>query len=185
MSVLAPELLILTILSHEFDIETDLNVISRLAAAREEENDHFRDFLEARDPTITDTIVFSLQETVSRKIDCKQCGNCCKSLMIVVTEEELLRVAAVTNTTAEEFKSNYLAEGLSGKMIMNTMPCHFLSDRQCTIYTERFAGCREFPALHMPGFTDRFFTVQMHYNRCPIIFNVVELLKKELSFFTS
>jgi hypothetical protein len=105
--------------------------------------------------------------------------------MIVVTEEELEKVAAKTNTPSDEFKSSYLAEGLSGKLIMNAMPCHFLSDNQCTIYADRFAGCREFPALHLPGFTNRFFTVQMHYDRCPIIFNVVELLKKELLFFTT
>jgi Fe-S-cluster containining protein len=185
MTVLFPEILILTILFNEFDITTDLDEISLLAARREEENDHFRDFLQVRDPTITDTIVFALQEAVSQQIDCKKCGNCCKSLMIVVTEDELQRVAAVTNTPPDEFKSGYLAEGLNGKMIMNSMPCHFLSDRQCTIYADRFAGCREFPALHLPGFTARFFTVQMHYHRCPIIFNVVEQLKKELLFFTT
>lgn len=184
-AVLTPETLILTILSHEFDIETDLNEISLLAARREEENDHFRAFLEASNPTHTDSLVFALQEAVSEQIDCKKCGNCCKSLMIVVTEEEMERVSAKKNISTREFKSSYLAEGLSGKMIMNSMPCHFLHEQQCTIYTDRFAGCREFPALHLPGFTARFFTVQMHYDRCPIIFNVVELLKKELSFFTT
>jgi Fe-S-cluster containining protein len=182
---LAPEILTLTILSPEFDIKSDLNEISLLAACREEENDHFRNFLEARDPSLIDNIVFALQEEVTQQIDCKKCGNCCKSLMIVVTEEELQKVAAKTKTPSDEFKSSYLAEGLSGKLIMNAMPCHFLSDNQCTIYADRFAGCREFPALHLPGFTNRFFTVQMHYDRCPIIFNVVELLKKELLFFTT
>ena len=182
---MATEILTLTILSPEFDIKSDLQEIFLLAASREDENDHFRDFLKARDPKITDTIVFALQEAVSDKIDCKKCGNCCKSLMIVVTQEELQKVAALTDTTSEKFKSDHLAEGISGQLIMNSMPCHFLSDRQCTIYADRFAGCREFPALHLPGFTHRFFTIQMHYDRCPIIFNVVELLKKELLFFTT
>jgi Fe-S-cluster containining protein len=69
-------------------------------------------------------------------------------------------------------------------MIMNAIPCRFLEELSCTIYTVRFAGCREFPALHLPGFTARYFTTRMHYGRCPIIFNVLEALKKELSFFT-
>jgi Fe-S-cluster containining protein len=64
------------------------------------------------------------------------------------------------------------------------MPCRFLADSSCTIYAHRFAGCREFPALDLPGFTQRYFTIQMHYDRCPIIFNVVEQLKKELHFFS-
>ncbi|MCA6473411.1 MAG: YkgJ family cysteine cluster protein [Chitinophagaceae bacterium] len=72
-----------------------------------------------------DNIVFALQEAVTQQIDCKKCGNCCKSLMIVVTEEELQKVAAKTNTPSDEFKSSFLAEGLSGKLIMNAMPCHF------------------------------------------------------------
>jgi hypothetical protein len=50
------------------------------------------------------------------------------------------------------------------------------------VYEDRFAGCREFPALHLPFFTKRLFTVMMHYSRCPIIFNVVEKLKMKTGF---
>ncbi|MBV9989122.1 MAG: hypothetical protein JO301_15695, partial [Chitinophagaceae bacterium] len=45
-----------------------------------------------------------------------------------------------------------------------------------------FAGCREFPALHVPGFRNRLFTTFMHYERCPIIFNVMEQLKDVIGF---
>ncbi|MFK5088425.1 YkgJ family cysteine cluster protein, partial [Klebsiella pneumoniae] len=67
-------------------------------------------------------------------------------------------------------------------MVINKVPCHFLSDNQCTVYEHRFAGCREFPALHLPKFFKRLFTVFMHYERCPIIFNVVEALKQKTKF---
>lgn len=177
------ECLILTIPIQDSHIETDLVTIAGLAAAREEENDQFRYFLEARDRDTTDALVFKLQEQVSQQVDCRQCGNCCKTLMIVVTEEELARVASLTSADPADFKSNHITEGWNGKMILNQMPCQFLNNRECTIYPDRFAGCREFPALHLPGFTSRFFTIQMHYDRCPIIFNVVEQLKKELRFF--
>jgi Fe-S-cluster containining protein len=181
---IAPNYLILTISTLPTDIVTDLAEIARLAALREEENDHFRSFIEARHPGETDKHVFRLQEAVSAHIDCRQCGNCCRSLMIVVSEDELDQVAALTNETSTDFKSKYIAEGLAGKMLLNSMPCRFLADSSCTIYAHRFAGCREFPALDLPGFSQRYFTIQMHYDRCPIIFNVVEQLKKELHFFS-
>lgn len=177
--------LILTISIIPTDIVTDLSEIARLAAIREEENDHFRSFIEARDPSETDKSVFRLQEVVSAGIDCRQCGNCCRSLMIVVSEEELDRVALLSNETTADFKSKHITEGLAGKMLLNSMPCRFLEDSSCSIYEHRFAGCREFPALHLPGFAHRYFTIQMHYDRCPIIFNVVEQLKKELHFFSA
>ena len=170
--------LFLTILTPNPHIETDL------ADQREDENDHFQSFLATQDATGIDARVFALQADITPKIDCRQCGNCCKTLMIEVTQPEAERVAQVLGVESDQFVSENLEKGIGQRMIMNTMPCRFLEELSCTIYTDRFAGCREFPALHLPGFTARYFTTRMHYGRCPIIFNVLEALKKELSFFT-
>ena len=62
-------------------------------------------------------------------------------------------------------------------MLMNAIPCTFLKEEKCTVYAHRFAGCREFPAMHLPNFNKRLFTTFMHYSRCPIIYNVIEGLK--------
>lgn len=104
--------------------------------------------------------------------------------MIEVTQPEADRVAQLLGQPTDQFVEDNLEKGIGRRMIMNTIPCRFLHELSCTIYADRFAGCREFPALHLPGFTDRYFTTRMHYGRCPIIFNVLEALKKELSFFT-
>ena len=158
--------------------------IAQLADQREDENDHFQSFLATQDATGIDARVFALQADITPKIDCRQCGNCCKTLMIEVTQPEAERVAQLLGLESDQFVSENLEKGIGQRMIMNTMPCRFLEELSCTIYNERFAGCREFPALHLPGFTARYFTTRMHYGRCPIIFNVLEALKKELSFFT-
>ena len=176
--------LFLTILTPIPHIETDLQQIAQLADQREEENDHFQTFLENQDAAGIDAKVFALQAVITPQIDCRQCGNCCKTLMIEVTQPEADRVSQLLGVESEQFVSENLEKGIGQRMIMNTMPCRFLVDLSCTIYTERFAGCREFPALHLPGFTARYFTTRMHYGRCPIIFNVLEALKKELCFFT-
>ena len=176
--------LFLTILTPISHIETDLQLIAHLADQREEENDHFQSFLASEDAASIDARVFTLQADITPKIDCRQCGNCCKTLMIEVTQPEADRVAEVLGVESDQFVAENLEKGIGQRMIMNAIPCRFLEELSCTIYTDRFAGCREFPALHLPGFTARYFTTRMHYGRCPIIFNVLEALKKELSFFT-
>ncbi len=82
-----------------------------------------------------------------------------------------------------DFDERYLEKGMGDALLMNTVPCPFLTVRStCSVYAGRPAGCREFPALHLPHFTKRLFTVFMHYDRCPIIFHVVEQLREELNF---
>ena len=176
--------LFLTILTPISHIETDLQLIAYLADQREEENDHFQSFLANRDPVGIDLSVFALQAAITPQIDCRQCGNCCKTLMIEVTQPEADRVAQLLGIESDQFVAENLEKGIGQRMIMNAIPCRFLEELSCTIYADRFSGCKEFPALHLPGFTARYFTTRMHYGRCPIIFNVLEALKKELFFFT-
>jgi Fe-S-cluster containining protein len=127
-------------------------------------------------------MVSQLNDRVSPQISCVDCGNCCKSLMVLISGEEADKLSGHLNQTRESFDEQYLEKGSNGLMIMNRMPCHFLSDNKCTVYEYRFEGCKEFPALHLPEFSRRLFTTFMHYERCPIIFNVVEQLKDEMSF---
>lgn len=176
--------LFLTIRTPDTHIESDLAKIAIWAVEREEENDHFQSFLSTYDSGLIDERVFALQEQITPKIDCQQCGNCCKSLLIEVTQPEAERVAAFLGEDATQFMEENLEKGIGERMIMNAIPCRFLHELSCTIYADRFAGCHEFPALHLPGFTQRYFTTRMHYGRCPIIFNVWEALKKDLPFFT-
>ena len=127
-------------------------------------------------------MVNTLQASIAPRIDCTRCGNCCKSLMVLLSETEADQLSGHLQQTRQEFDEQYLEKGSNGMMIMNRMPCHFLSENKCTVYEYRFEGCKEFPALHLPDFKKRLFTTFMHYERCPIIFNVVERLKDEMSF---
>lgn len=129
-----------------------------------------------------DTTVFALNQIIEPQIDCTQCGNCCKSLMVNITNEEATNAAEFLNISRPDFDEKYIEKGSHELMIINTIPCAFLTGTSCSIYSHRFAGCKEFPALHLHQFNKRLFTVMMHYNRCPIIYNVVEQLKKETGF---
>lgn len=160
-------------------------MVEALASEKEKENDLFSEFLSLLDTDILDQTVQELDRSVTAAIDCTQCGNCCRSLMINVSEPEANEVAAHLGKSRDIFDQQYLEKGSEGRMIINTIPCHFLSGNRCSIYAYRFSGCREFPGLHIPGFNKRLFTVFMHYGRCPIIFNVVELLKTDTGFIKS
>lgn len=134
------------------------------------------------DSASLDQAVFELSASIAPKIACTECGNCCKSLMVNIDEDEANHLAAHLGQKRSEFDANYISKGESGKMVINAIPCHFLKDNSCTVYSHRFAGCKEFPAFHVPDFNKRLFTTFMHYDRCPIIFNVIEKLKIDTSF---
>ena len=163
-------------------METNLTTILALAAQRENENDDFRSFLKKQNTEDIDRLVHAINDEITPKIDCTECGNCCKTLMINITTEESERLATHLEMTIPDLKSRYIEESLQGKMIMNTIPCHFLGGTKCTIYEKRFTECRDFPHLHKNNFTDRLFGTLMYYAMCPIIYNVVERLKIETGF---
>ncbi len=164
----------------EKQLLADLEQIAALSIDREAENDLFAQKVKQLDPVMVDQWVLALNESIAPQIDCTSCGNCCKTLMINVTDMEADRMAAHLSISRSNFDDQYLEKGSNGMMLMNSIPCSFLKDKKCSVYESRFEGCREFPAMHLPGFSKRLFTTLMHYSRCPIIFNVVEEMKKKM-----
>ena len=161
---------------------TDLSLLQSMAIDKEQENVRFKEFIKECNGEEVDELVKKLDVIVSPTINCTKCGNCCKSLMVCLNENEANTLSNHLQQSREEFDEKYLEKGSNGMMIMNQMPCHFLLDNKCTIYDYRFEGCKEFPALHLPNFKRRLFTTFMHYDRCPIIFNVVEQMKERMGF---
>ncbi|WP_133472658.1 YkgJ family cysteine cluster protein [Sediminibacterium goheungense] len=148
---------------------------------REAENDLFAHNVKEMDPLVIDQMVHKLNQDISPRIDCTVCGNCCKTLLINVEEGEANRLTNHLALSRTDFDHQYLEKGSNGMMIMNAIPCSFLTEKKCSVYEFRFDGCREFPAMHLPGFSKRLFTTLMHYGRCPIIFNIVEAMKEQMS----
>ena len=167
------------------DIITDLKMIQTHALEKEDINDQFISFLKGQPADEVDQQVQGLSAGITPQIDCTQCGNCCRSLMIQVEQQEINKLSRRLNMSEETFIGQYVEKGMSDQMIMNTIPCHFLEDNRCRVYEDRFSGCREFPALHLPQVRSRLFTIFMHYGRCPIIYNVIEALKERLNFASS
>jgi len=75
---------------------------------------------------VLDKEVAELNEDITAKIDCTTCGNCCKSLMITVSEKEADQLSKRLSITRLSFDEQYLEKGLHGLNLINTIPCHFL-----------------------------------------------------------
>lgn len=163
-------------------LTTDRNFIKAQAEINEDENDNFRIYLKSFNSDELDDKVHAINDCVTPQIDCTTCGACCMKLMINVTEEEKNSVAAHLNITSQKFKENYLEESIQGKLIINTIPCHFLAYSKCKIYENRFTECRAFPHLQEKNFQGRLFGTLLHYAMCPIVYNVVEELKVAVGF---
>ena len=164
------------------DYPSNLVFIASQALLKEEENDHFLRSLRNWDGIELDDIAHAINAIVSSAIDCKQCGNCCKSLVINVTKEEVGLLAKHLELPEELTREKYIEESQQGNCFINTIPCHFLSDNKCTIYESRFTECRDFPHLHKPGFKARLAGTLNYYGTCPIIYNVIEEVKTSVGF---
>jgi uncharacterized protein len=161
----------------------NLPFIAAEAVAREKEHMAFRSFLKGKDGKEVDKLVIPLGEKYTQAIDCTQCGNCCKKYMISIDKNDIEKLARGLHITVDACKEKYV-EGSdeSDTYLMNAIPCKLLKDNKCTVYEHRPETCAEFPHVDKPGFTSRLFQMIDAYGVCPIVYHVMEDLKKEYRF---
>ena len=165
-------------------IETDLRVIAAAAEAKADEHTHFLAYIQQSEGAALDRLVQPIYERVQAAVDCTHCGNCCKTLVINITPDEVTGLATYLGQPEASVREAWIEESLQGNCYMNAIPCHFLKDQKCSIYEQRFTECRDFPHLHKPGFRERLLGTLGHYGRCPIIYNVIEAVKEQCGFKT-
>ncbi|MEO7444685.1 MAG: YkgJ family cysteine cluster protein [Ferruginibacter sp.] len=163
-------------------LEKDREIIAAAGNDRMEENDDFLAFMKQKEDANTDVVIHALQAEIADAIDCTACGACCQSLVINVTLPDATDLAKHLNESLPAFKEKYLEESQQGHLVVDAIPCHFLSGKVCTVYNHRFTECREFPHLHKPGFIARLPFTLMYYTMCPIIYNVVEAAKDSFGY---
>jgi len=109
-------------------------------------------------------------------IDCKECGNCCRSLAVTIDKKELLAMANAKNDNMTDFERKFTVSDEDGDRVLKS-PCPMLDGNLCSIYSHRPDTCRTFPHLEKPGFVSRLIGVIGSLSVCPIAFNVFEDLK--------
>jgi hypothetical protein len=166
----------------------DLVQLRVLAQKKEEENWAFRQFLKTRcnlEPEEIDHRVATTTESVWAGINCTQCANCCREVRPTFSEEEVGHLAVRLRMTPQQFVETYLEHAEPGDenpWQTRSAPCPFLKDKRCSVYENRPADCRGYPYLYEPEFVFRIMGMIERTSTCPIVYEVMEDLKRSLGF---
>ena len=163
----------------------DLVQIRKMAEAKEDENFRLRKFLKQCDLETKeiDHHVFEITRRVWAGIDCTTCANCCRELRPTFSEDEVERVAQRLGMERQIFIETYLDrsdEDSTNPWQTRTTPCPFLKDNLCSVYEDRPADCSDYPHLFKPDFASRTLMMIDRTFTCPIVYEVMEELKKSL-----
>ena len=94
------------------------------------------------------------------KIDCLDCGNCCKKMTPTFLDADIQRISKHLGMTQAAFKKKWIKreepeeDGTPGDLVNKTQPCQFINlvDNKCSIYEVRPADCSAFPHFHQQDF---------------------------------
>ncbi len=164
-------------------IERDIDRIKKLSEEKEEENRSFRSFLKSSEIPAKkiDIIVQQLSQTISSQIDCQTCGNCCREILPVLKQNDIVNMAGTLDLSVKKFKKKYLVKAeVPDGYTFNTNPCPFLEGNICSVFVSRPDDCRSYPHLHKKKFVSRTISVINNCSVCPVVFNVYENLKNEI-----
>jgi uncharacterized protein len=166
----------------------DLVQIRKSGEEKEEENIRFRQFLKTRcnlEPDEIDQRVFEITRRVWAGIDCTSCANCCREVKPTFSEEDVGRLSRRLGMERQQFIDTYLEhleENDENPWQTRTTPCPFLKENLCSVYEDRPADCSGYPYLDRSGFVFRTIGMIDRTFTCPIVYEVLEELKKALGF---
>jgi len=166
---------------------TDLDEMRRLATERHDTFEVMRETLEF-DETLPDdaldALVEAIAEPIAAAIDCKQCGNCCRSLDVCLIPSDLAPLSQALHIPIEAVKTRYVDEAAGQAQgewaVMPAHPCPLLRGNLCSIYEHRPHACRQYPQL-TPDFRYNIDDTIEGASHCPIIYNVLSALAERVN----
>lgn len=167
---------------------TSLAEVRRLAESKADENRNFRRYLTAHH--FPEEPFHILAAEIESGIDCTECANCCRQLVVSVSEAAVEEIAAFLDITPEEVVRLYTAPdaAVPGNRLLRQEndACVFLDGNLCMIYEARPKACRDFPHVtaHSRTLGSRFSSLCRNAWLCPIIYNAIEGYK-HLTGYTS
>ena len=161
----------------------DLIALRRDARTNATRYKYYRQYIKESLPLSNDALdkeVASMADSAFERIECLDCGNCCRRKEIAVTAKDVRRAARGLGITSEQFVRRYVAETRDGDAYIKGGPCPFLgSDNVCSIYADRPQACRDFPYLHERKVRARSLTMLENVGECPIVADVWAGLMKQ------
>jgi Fe-S-cluster containining protein len=115
----------------------------------------------------------------SEEIDCLLCANCCKGTGPLLKDRDISRLSKSLQMKPNKFIDTYLKTDEEGDLIFKDLPCPFIDDNNyCFVYEDRPAACREYPHTDRRNIKKYLKPTLENYRICPIVYLVVEELKK-------
>lgn len=122
------------------------------------------------------------------KIDCLDCGNCCKKMTPTFKEADIIRISKHLGMTEAAFKKKWIKQedpepdGTPGDLVNVSQPCQFLNleDNKCSIYEVRPADCADFPHFEKKEFDGFQETYIQNLKFCPVTYEFVKKIKKQV-----
>ena len=122
-----------------------------------------------------------LHEEAFEKIDCLQCGNCCRSYSPRFKTTDIKRISKYLKMKDGDFINTYLYVDSEGDYVLQSKPCPFLgSDNYCSIYDARPSDCARFPYTDEDVILKRQPLTLKNSSFCPAVYYVLERLSATL-----
>ena len=120
-----------------------------------------------------------LHDEVFSKINCLDCGNCCKNHSPRFKQPDIKRIAKYLGMKEGDFIQKYLRLDEENDFVNNVQPCQFLqADNTCEIYEMRPSDCARYPYTDEDVLLKRTALTLKNAEVCPAVFSVLEELTK-------
>ena len=130
-------------------------------------------------PKNIDNLFHQAHEEVFEKIDCLECGNCCKTTSPIWNETDIARVSKIFKLKPNEFKNQYLMEDDDKDWVFPSSPCPFLlADNYCQIYELRPKACREYPHTDRKNMMGILKLTEKNQEICPAVDQIIQKIEK-------
>ena len=118
-----------------------------------------------------------LHEQAFEKIDCLQCGNCCKGYSPRFKTPDIKRISRSLKMKEGQFIETYLQLDPEGDYVTRSTPCPFLgAENYCSIYEDRPSDCARFPYTDEDVLFKRPQLSLKNSTFCPAVYYVFEKL---------
>ena len=155
--------------------------LPKLAKDTHYETKKFFAKLRKKPPKKLDDTMERLHTETFEKIDCLECGNCCKTTGPLFINADVKRISKYLKIKPGAFETQYLRRDEDDDLVLKKTPCAFLADdNYCMIYDVRPKACSEFPHTNQKKFQQITDLTLENVAICPAAFTIVEKMKASM-----
>lgn len=137
----------------------------------------YKQYLQRADKNKVLKALPDLHEQAFEKVNCLECGNCCKGYSPRFKTPDIKRIAKHLKMKDGDLINQYLRVDEDGDYVMRSTPCAFLGDdNYCSIYDVRPSDCERFPYTDEDVLIKRQNITLKNSSFCPAVYYVLEKL---------